>query len=132
MCAEAPGALRPELMPDQRVPRAPQVGTRSRPAPPAARRSFSSCSLPAAVPSAPTRSGEEASLISIDELTVTFSGTERLRRCPHVRRKPTPSGVEIPAALWDYNTHMADVDHADALWPLHDSSHASMCADVLR
>eukprot|EP00966_Prymnesium_polylepis_P026390 608749-Prymnesium_polylepis.1 len=57
MCAEAPGAL---LMPDQRVPRAPQVGTRSRPAPPAARRSFSSCSLPAAVPSAPTRSGEEA------------------------------------------------------------------------
>eukprot|EP00966_Prymnesium_polylepis_P291206 6725793-Prymnesium_polylepis.1 len=30
MCAEAPGALRPELMPDQRVPRAPQVLVRGR------------------------------------------------------------------------------------------------------
>ena len=127
LCAEAPGAL---PMPDQRVPRAPQLGPRSGPAPPAARRSTSSCSLPSVVLSAPTRDGEEAGLICIDELTVTFSGTEHSWRC--LPRKPRPSGVQVSAVLCDYTSCLAGIDHADALLPLHDCLRSSTCTDVLR
>ena len=127
MCAEASGAL---PLRDQQVPCAPHVGTRSRPAPPAARRSYSSSSLPSAVPSAPTRSGEEASPTCIDELTVTVSGTVRPLR--GLRPKPRKFGVQVTAAVWHYNTTLAGVDHADALRPLYGRVCSSTSTDVLR
>ena len=127
MCAEASGAL---PLRDQQVPCAPHVGTRSRPAPPAAGRSYSSSSLPSAVPSAPTRSGEEASPTCIDELTLTVSGTVRPLR--GLRPKPRKFGVQVTAAVWHYNTTLAGVDHADALRPLYGRVCSSTSTDVLR
>ena len=127
MCVDASGAL---PLRDQRVPCAPQVGTRSGPAPPATRHSCSSSNLPSTVRPASTRAGEEASLICIDELWGTFYGTVRPQR--GLRPKPRPPGVEITAARWHYTTCLPGVDRADALLPLHDCVRSSLCADVLR
>ena len=94
------------------VPGAPLVGTRSRPAASAARRSSSSSRLPSARPSTPTRSGEEACLTNTRESigSLSVAGSSRLLlpvEVGSIRRAPSA------AVMW-YNTLLGYVDQHDA------------------
>ena len=134
MRAEASGALPlRDQVAHQRVPWTPQVGTRSRPAPPAARRTYSSCSLLSAVPSAPTRAETRVRVDSVDESTVTSPSSGRaLRYRCRVPRSPRPFRVPASGQLHMYNMSYDAVDYADALQPLQACVHVSCREDVLR